>query len=136
MKRALAIVLAGVSLISVAYANPSTGAHSDQAAKKGTSSITVAGKTIPLNKVYVQRIKTFKKLGVAVYYPSFVPARFSFSSVKFDQEGDKQNPDYDLEFRDQKHHSFTVASAYSGIGDDGDGDRILKGRSKIFGPSQ
>ncbi|MBS2009970.1 MAG: hypothetical protein JST01_23170 [Cyanobacteria bacterium SZAS TMP-1] len=96
--------------------------------------ITVGGKSITLSAAQTKVIKSFKDLGVPVYFPTAVPGRFTLSSIKIDSMGDKDNPDYVIEFQDKKHHSFTVASAYSGIGDGPDGDRSLKGKSKIFGP--
>ena len=82
----------------------------------------------------MEQLDSLRKIGVAIYYPSFVPPRFSSVTVTLtDAEADKKHFDYSIEFCDRKEHCFSIESAYSGIGDGPDGDRVLKGTSKIFG---
>jgi len=135
MKQIIAIVSFSVSLFAGAYVHPATAAPVDNAAaKQAGASIIVDGKTITFDHASAQKVKTFRKTGAAFYYPTFVPARYTLSSVKFDKMGDPQHPDYQMEFCDKKHHfCFSIESAYSGIGDEGDGDRTLNGKSKFFG---
>jgi hypothetical protein len=128
MKIPLVISLLSASLAVAAYA-----ANVDKTTQTSESFIA-GGKAIKLDHASAERVKTFRKTGAFFYYPTFVPARYSLSSIKFDSQGDVQHPDYQMEFCDKNHHfCFSIESAYSGIGDDGDGDRHLKGRSKYFG---
>jgi len=145
VKQAFAIALLSVSLTSVAYAQPAAqstqSAQSGKADQSGKSkqsaktggNIVVDGKPIAIDQSYAKQLMTFRKLGVPLCFPTFVPARFVLSSVKLDAEEDKQHPDYKMEFRDKNNHCLAIESAYTGIGDGPDGDRQLKGSSKVFG---
>jgi hypothetical protein len=127
IKAAFAVALFGVSLISTAYAQPAA-----QPAKT-TGSVIVDGKPIPIDKVYADKLITFRKRGVPLYFPTYIPARFALALVKLDADEDEQHPDYKMEFKDKNNHGLAIESAYTGIGDGPDGDRQLKGTSKIFG---
>ncbi len=94
---------------------------------------TADNRQIALNGKQWSRLMGVKKTGVTLVYPGFVPARFSLKDVKVISD-DRTHPDYSLQFRDRRNHSFTVETAFSGIGDGPDGDRVLSGSSKLFGP--
>lgn len=99
-----------------------------------SSSVTKAEKrkkgAIKRQSRYMAKLK---KSGVTVVYPSYVPARFTLDRVKVDI-ADPKHPDYEIRFRARKHSSFTIASAFSGIGDGPDGSRAISGQSNVFGP--
>jgi len=97
--------------------------------------IVVGSKTIPMSDANLKTIEKVKNVGVTVYYPTFVPARFSLRSVTTeDSLKDKKHLDYGLQFCNKQHVCFTVETAYWGIGDAPDGDKILKGKSNSLGP--
>jgi hypothetical protein len=127
IKEALATTLFGVSLISVAYAQPAA-----QPAKT-TGNVIVNGKPIAIDKAYADKLITVRKRGVPLYFPTYIPARFALSLVKLDADYDQQHPDYKMEFKDKNNHGLAIESAFGGIGDGPDGDRQLTGTSKIFG---
>ncbi len=83
-----------------------------------------------------QATERLKRSGVLEYYPRFVPARFSLVSVQFAFAGKGEWPyhDYQLEFCDEARLCFTISTASGGVGDGPDGERLLRGRSKAFGP--
>jgi hypothetical protein len=137
MKKALAAVavgMIGASMISAAYAKPAP-TQIAPAVNKASGAIAVGDKTITLKGIYAKRLEDIKKTGVTVFYPTFLPPRYSLSSVTVsDSEPDKLHHDYSLEFCDKKHICFSIESAYSGIGDGPDGDKTLKGKNKNLGP--
>src|SRR5271155_2139964 len=98
MKNPMVIFLFGASMAATAFA---ANVYPEARAKE---SIIAGGKTITLDHLFAERVKTFRKTGASFYYPTFVPARYSLSSIKFDSQGDPQHPDYQMEFCDKKHH--------------------------------
>src|SRR5277367_1420095 len=46
-----------------------------------SKTIVVGSKAIPISAANLKTIETIKNVGVTVYYPTFVPARFSLHSV-------------------------------------------------------
>jgi hypothetical protein len=96
---------------------------------------SVSGRPVSLNAKDANAIQLAKSKNVQIFYPSLVPPRFSLSSVTVEDLSSKDNryPDYKLEFTDKQKQSFAIESAYEGIGDGPDGDRVLQGKSKVFG---
>ena len=127
MKDLLVTFLVGASLATAAHA---AKVNQKTTAKEG---LMAGGKTIMLDHVFAERVKTFRKTGATFYYPISVPARYTLSSIKFDPQGEVGHPDYQLEFCDKKHRCLSIESAFSGVGDGPDGDRKLKGKSRFFG---
>ena len=135
MSKALSVTLLGVWLLSTAYPELEATAQPNQAAKRAANEIIVGDKTLTLKDVYVKKLEKIKKTGVTVFYPTFVPARYTLSAVTISDSPDgKPNYDYALQFCDKKHLCFSIESASWGIGDAPDGDRTLKGTSKVLGP--
>lgn len=134
MNRAFAIAVFSTSVILIAHAQAPGRPQSGRAENKAGSSPTVDSKTLALSDVYLKRLEGLRKLGVTVFYPTFIPDRFSLVSVKTVAESDCPNRDYQLRFCDKKHLCFSIESACGGIGDGPDGDRHLKGKSRVLGP--
>jgi hypothetical protein len=80
-----------------------------------------------------QRLKRLRNRGITVFYPNYVPARFSLVSAGSVPNTDCPNLDYALKFCDKNRLCFSIESACSGIGSAPGGDKSLNGRSKIFG---
>ena len=85
MKNRLVIFLFGAPMAAAALI---ANVYPEVRAK---DSIIADGKTSTLDYVFAQRVKTFRKTGASFYFPSFIPARYSLSSIKFDSEGDPQH---------------------------------------------
>ena len=93
------------------------------------------------------RISKLQNIGVTLYYPRYVPARFALSSVERteDRQGvwwvrPRLNPppirhNYELSYCDRLRHCFRIASI-TWLDEDGclgKNARILPGRSRYFG---
>jgi hypothetical protein len=83
----------------------------------------------------MKHLREISHLGVAVFYPTYVPSRFSSSTIHVSSEAaeGKEHFDYSLRFCDKSQVCFSVQSAWCGIGDGPDGDRTIYGTSEIFG---
>jgi hypothetical protein len=86
-------------------------------------------------------VRRLRRIGGWVFYPSYVPARFSRVSVttsvaKHPRDRYYQTPpmDYDITYCDAASLCFAVSSACEGIGDVVGYKRSLKARSPLFGP--
>ena len=79
------------------------------------------------------RLKRISNRGVTVFYPNYVPARFSLVSAKTVPDSECPNLDYNLEFCDKKRLCFSIESACGGIGSGPEGDKTLTGKSRFFG---
>ena len=95
------------------------------------------GRATPISKEQVkERLKSLRNRGITIFYPEFVPARFSLVSVRTDPESECKNLDYELKFCDKNRLCFSLESECGGIGDSPGGDRALTGKSKLFGAFQ
>lgn len=79
------------------------------------------------------RLKKISNRGVTVFYPNYIPARFSLVSAKRVSDSECPNLDYNLEFCDKNRLCFSIESACGGIGDGPEGDKTLTGMSRFFG---
>jgi hypothetical protein len=81
------------------------------------------------------RLRKIARLGVIVYYPRTVPARFKLAAARAQLAGDDQHHyvEYELKYCDQAGLCFSIESAYGEIGDEWN-DRALSGKSAVFGP--
>ncbi len=120
-KRAILFILPGLMMTAAA------AMAADQ-----SSVTTVDNKTVQLDKKFAGLLRGVQKHGVTVVYPTFIPAKFSLKKVVISGD-DAQHPDYALFFRGKGHHTLTVETAYTGIGDGPTGDKTLTGQSKVFG---
>jgi len=102
-------------------------------AAAGADTVATDNKKIRMKPAWVKQIRNVQRHGVQVFYPEFMPSRYSLGEMKFGGY-DKTHPDYSLIFKAKGKHSITIESAYEGIGDGPDGYKKLKGRSKWFGP--
>jgi hypothetical protein len=100
------------------------------------SNSTQAQAKTPISKQQAkQRLRGVFNQGGTVFYPEFVPARYSLSAVHINSEANqgKSYLEYSLQFCDQRHLCFSIQSAYGEIGSAPGGERSLTGRSKIIG---
>lgn len=87
---------------------------------------------LALGKTFEQRLRGVQKFGVIVVYPTAMPERYKLKKVEIGGD-DAKHPDYTLVFAGKGHHTLTVESAYTGIGDGPEGDKILNSQSATFG---
>jgi hypothetical protein len=83
-----------------------------------------------------KRLHLLSQLGVKIYYPANIPARFSEVSIHTTVETDekkKKHFDYSLSYCDKSNVCFSWETAWCGVGDGPDGDRKISGHSAIFG---
>lgn len=132
MKRVFAAVLCSALLNSIALTQEPAPHQTNQTIKGGRS-ITVAGKTVMLKEAYFKKLEKIRKLGVTVFYPAFIPARYSLASVTLSDDEFQRSLDYQIEFCDRHKLCFRIESADGGIGSAPDGDKSFKGWSKSLG---
>lgn len=97
---------------------------------RDTTIFRVGRKKLKLVGANAKRLTRVRRKGVSVFYPLVFPSRFSLKSVNFSERGESRSnmhADYALVFFDKRGRSFTVESAYDGIGDGPDGYKSLKG---------
>jgi hypothetical protein len=119
---------------------PASGAPDASAAGTGGGG---GGKQAPASKTTgvsgeakdMAQLRRIARLGVTVYYPRTVPARFKLAAARAQLAGDDQNHyvEYELKYCDQGGLCFSIESAYGEIGDEWN-DRELSGKSAVFGP--
>lgn len=94
---------------------------------------TIDNKKFSIPDKQYRRMTKVKGSGVIFLYPTSVPARFKLKNIKV-SDRDPKHLEYKTSFNAKKRYSFTIETAYSGIGDGPDGSRTLSGHSKEFGP--
>ncbi len=103
----------------------------EQPVRVRTFVTTIDNRKVAIEHRHLRRLMKVKNKGILFYYPTSVPARFSLRFIKTPHLNNR--PDYAMQFRDQKHFSFTIETAYGGIGNGPHGYRTISGFSKEFG---
>ena len=132
MKQALKVVSLSLSMAGFALAQQAAPGPAAQV-NEGKANITAGGTTITISEVHAKKLERIRDFGVTIFYPTFVPDRFSLARVTLTkpEEGWK----YHLRFCDKRHVCFTVEALSDGDLDADVGEpRELKGKSALFGP--
>jgi hypothetical protein len=94
---------------------------------------TIDNKKIAIPDKQFRRLAKVRSSGVVFLYPTSVPARFKLKHIRV-LDKDPKHLEYRATFSAKKRSSFTIATAYSGIGGGPAGSRTISGYSKEFGP--
>jgi hypothetical protein len=132
MKQALTVFALSLSLSGLALAQQ-TAPGPTAKGNEGKANITAGGTTITLSEVNAKKLERIKEIGLTVFYPTFVPDRFSLARVTLTKP--EEFWQYHLRFCDKRHLCFTVEAVNEDQGDAEPGEfRVLKGKSALFGP--
>src|SRR5215831_19982985 len=123
MKQALKVVSLSLSMAGFALAQQAAPGPAAQV-NEGKANITAGGTTITISEVHAKKLERIKEFGVTVFYPTFVPARFSLARVTLTKADFWA---YHLRFCDRSHLCFTVEAADDGVGGSVGEFRDLKG---------
>jgi len=130
MKQALKVISLSLTLGGLALAQQA-GPGPAAKVNEGKANITAGGTTITISEAHAKKLERIKEFGVTVFYPTFVPARFSLARVTLTKADFWA---YHLRFCDRSHLCFTVEAADDGVGGSVGEFRDLKGNSALFGP--
>lgn len=103
----------------------------DKSIKHRTFVTTLDNRKVAIDVRHLRRLMKIKSKGISIYYPTAVPGRFLLRNIKTPKLN--THPEYELQFRDKKRFSLSVATTSSGTKNVPHGFKSISGYSKEFG---